>query len=42
MIPLEEEIGRYVERIIVSGRAGQVGEIEVRETSGDRSVLQVR
>ncbi len=42
MIPLEQEIGRYVERIIVSGRAGQVGEIEVRETSGDRSVLQVR
>jgi len=42
MIPLEEEIGRYVERITVSGRAGQIGEIEVREASGDRSVLQVR
>ena len=42
MIPLEEEIGRYVERITVAGRAGQIGEIEVREASGDRSVLQIR
>src|SRR5512147_1608611 len=42
MTPLEEDIGRYVERIIVSGRAGRIGEIEVREASGDRSVLQVR
>ena len=42
MIPLEEEIGRYVERITVSGRAGRIEQIEVREASGDRSVLQVR
>lgn len=42
MIPLEEEAGRYVERIEVSGRAGAVEQIEVREASGDRSVLQVR
>lgn len=42
MIPLEEEIGRYVERITVSGRAGRIAQIEVREASGDRSVLQVR
>ncbi len=42
MIPLDEEIGRYVERIMVSGRAGRVAQIEVREASGDRSVLQVR
>ena len=42
MIPLEEEISRYVERITVSGRAGRIEEIEVRESSGDRSVLQVR
>ncbi len=42
MIPLDEEIGRYVERITVSGRAGRIGQIEVREASGDRSVLQVR
>lgn len=42
MIPLEEEISRHVERINVSGRAGRIGEIEVREASGDRSVLQVR
>ena len=42
MIPLEDEITRYVERITVSGRAGLVERIEVREASGDRSVLQVR
>lgn len=42
MTPLEEEIGRYVERVAVSGRAGRIGEIEVREASGDRSVLRVR
>lgn len=42
MVPLEEEVGHYVERITVSGRSGQIGEIEVREASGDRTVLQVR
>jgi len=42
MTPLEEEISRYVECITVSGRAGRIEQIEVRETSGDRSVLQVR
>ena len=42
MIPLEEEISRYVERITVSGRSGRIEQIEVSETSGDRSVMQVR
>lgn len=42
MTPIDEETGRYVQRIEVSGRAGRIGQIEVRETSGDRSVLQVR
>ena len=42
MVPLEEEISRYVERITVSGRAGLIEQIEVSEASGDRSVLQVR
>ena len=42
MTPLEDEVLRYVERIVVSGRAGRVAQIEVREASGDRSVLQVR
>ena len=41
MSPLDEEVGRYVERIVVSGRAGRVRQIEVREASGDRSVLSV-
>jgi hypothetical protein len=41
MTPIDEEIARYVERIVVSGRAGRVGQIEVREASGDRSVLTV-
>ena len=41
MIPLEEEILRYVERITVSGRAGRILQIEVRESSGDRAVMQM-
>ena len=41
MIPLEVEISRYVERITVSGRGGRIDQIEVREASGDRSVLSV-
>jgi hypothetical protein len=42
MTPLEEETGRYVQRILVSGRAGRIEQIEVHETSGDYSVLQIR
>ena len=42
MTPLEEETARYVRRIVVTGRAGRIEQIEVREASGDRSVLQVR
>lgn len=41
MTPVEAEISRYVERISVTGHAGQIEQIEVREHSGDRSVLQV-
>lgn len=41
MTPVEEEISRYVQRITVSGRAGRIGQIEVRESSGDQSILQV-
>ena len=41
MTPVDEEITRYVERIVVSGRAGRVAKIEVLEASGDRSVLTV-
>ena len=42
MTPLEEETARYVQRIVVTGRVGRIEQIEVREASGDRSVLQVR
>ncbi|MEO8101092.1 MAG: LolA-related protein [Betaproteobacteria bacterium] len=42
LTPLDEETGRYVSRIVVSGHAGRIEQIEVRESSGDRSVLQVR
>ena len=42
MMPIDEETLRFVTRVTVSGRAGRVGQIEVRETSGDHSVLQVR
>jgi hypothetical protein len=42
LVPIEEEITRYVRRIVVAGRAGRVAQIEVLEASGDRSVMQVR
>ena len=42
MMPIDEETRRYVQRVTVSGRAGRVGQIEVRESSGDHSVLKVR
>lgn len=42
LVPLDAEIARYIERILVSGRAGRIGQIETRESSGDRTVLQVR
>lgn len=41
LTPIEEEITRYVERIAVSGHAGHIEQIEVRERNGDHSVLQV-
>ena len=42
MTPIDDAIGRYVQRITVSGRGGKISQIETRETSGDLSVLQVR
>lgn len=42
MTPIDEEIARYVERIVVSGSGGRVKQVEVREASGDRSVLTVK
>ena len=42
MTPIDEETLRFVQRVTVSGRAGRVGQIEVRESSGDHSMLQVR
>lgn len=42
LTPIDEGIGRYVQRIVVSGHDGRIEQIEVRESSGDRSVLQVR
>lgn len=42
LTPIEAEISRYVEQISVTGHAGRIEQIEVRERSGDRSVLQVQ
>ena len=42
LVPVDAEIARYVEGILVSGRAGRIELIETRESSGDRTVLQVR
>ncbi len=41
LTPIDEEVARYVQRIVVSGRLGRVRQVEVREASGDRSVLTV-
>jgi hypothetical protein len=41
MTPIDEQIARYVEKIVVSGSGGRVRSIEVREAGGDRSVLTV-
>ncbi|HEX4779945.1 MAG TPA: LolA-related protein [Usitatibacter sp.] len=41
MTPIDEEVARYVKRIVVAGRGGRVLRIEVFESSGDRSVLTV-
>jgi hypothetical protein len=41
LLPLDHDISRYVERILINGRAGHVQQIEIREANGDRSVLQV-
>jgi hypothetical protein len=42
LVPLDEETLRYVERIAVAGKAGRVAEIEIREATGDRSVMRIR
>ena len=42
MTPIDEQTFKFVQRVTVSGRAGRVAKIEVRESSGDHSVLQVR
>jgi hypothetical protein len=42
MTPIDEEIARYVKGIVVSGRSARVRQIEVDESSGDRSVLTVK
>lgn len=41
LLPLDADTGRYVERIVVSGEAGRIRQIEVNERNGDRSVMQV-
>lgn len=42
LLPLESSTSRYVERILVTGQAGRIAQIEVRESNGDRSVMQVQ
>ena len=40
--PVDEALASHVESIVVSGRAGRVEQIGIRETNGDRSLMQVR
>jgi len=42
MIPVDSEIARYVSRITATGKGGYISQIEVREASGDHSVMQIR
>ncbi len=42
LTPIDDEVARVVERVAITGRAGKVATIEVREAGGDRSLLQVR
>lgn len=42
MVPVDSDISRYVSRITAAGKGGSVSQIEVRETSGDHSVMQIR
>ncbi|MEP7154795.1 MAG: LolA-related protein [Betaproteobacteria bacterium] len=42
MIPVDKEISRYVSRVTASGKSGMIAQIEVREASGDHSVMQIR
>jgi hypothetical protein len=42
MTPIDEEIARYVKGITVSGHDARVRQIEIDESSGDRSVLTVK
>lgn len=42
LLPQDAGTTRYVERILVTGHAGHIDQIEVRESNGDRSVMQVQ
>lgn len=42
LTPIDDEVAQAVERVTITGRAGKVATIEVREAGGDRSLLQVR
>ncbi len=41
LTPADATLARYVERISVAGRGGQVRRIETLETTGDRTVLEI-
>ena len=41
LTPADASMARFVERIVVAGRAGRVNRIETFETTGDRTVLEV-
>jgi hypothetical protein len=42
LTPIDATMGRYVRRVVVSGKSGRLLAIDTDETSGDHSALRVR
>jgi outer membrane lipoprotein-sorting protein len=40
--PIDEEVARQVASIAISGAQGRISRVEVQETGGDRSVMEIR
>jgi hypothetical protein len=41
LVPLKDEIGRFVERIQISGQSDHIQQIRIEETNGDWSLMQL-
>jgi outer membrane lipoprotein-sorting protein len=41
LLPSDAELAELVQKVLIGGRGGQVGRIEILEASGDRSVMTI-